>query len=172
MYFTVPLFADTSQPQTDELALLDEDDSIDPDDPEDETQEMNIPAGFRIQESKPDVLDRLLLQRGVFVRLGMGWFGGLIIQQSQQRTRHLYDYCVQLELDQSTRKMKLPLDKYRGDPDAAVGSWVLLKALVEREGYTPPTSRFWTKKVDSCPMGGCFLAPNSSTSVLMPAECS
>ena len=52
-----PLFTDTSQPQTDELALLDEDDSRDPDDPEDETQEMDIPAGFRIQESKPAVLD-------------------------------------------------------------------------------------------------------------------
>ncbi|CAB1096141.1 unnamed protein product [Ectocarpus sp. CCAP 1310/34] len=34
----------------------------------------------------------------------------------------LYGYCVQVELDQSTRKTKLPLDKYSGDPDAAVGS--------------------------------------------------
>ncbi|CAN0254749.1 unnamed protein product [Scytosiphon promiscuus] len=57
----------------------------------------------------------------------MGWFGGLITQQSQKDTRHLHDYCVQLEVDQSTRKMKFPLDKYSGDSDAAViGSWVLL----------------------------------------------
>ncbi|CAB1096599.1 unnamed protein product [Ectocarpus sp. CCAP 1310/34] len=96
---------------TDELALLDDDDSMDPQDPEDEIQGMEIPAGFRIQEAKPVALDRLLLRRGVLVRLGMGWFGGLITQQSQKDTRHLYDYCVQLELDQSTRKMKLPLDK-------------------------------------------------------------
>ncbi|CBJ33249.1 C2H2 zinc finger protein [Ectocarpus siliculosus] len=116
-----------SQSQTDELALLDEDDSMDPDDPEDETQGMEIPAGFRLQEFTPAALDRLLLQRGVLVRLGMGWFGGLIIQQSPQR--HLYDYCVQLEVDHSTRKMKLPLDKYSGDPDAAVGSWVLLESV-------------------------------------------
>ncbi|CAB1106728.1 unnamed protein product [Ectocarpus sp. CCAP 1310/34] len=116
-----------SQSQTDELALLDEDDSMDPDDPEDETQGMEIPAGFRLQEPTPAALDRLLLQRGVFVRLGMGWFGGLIIQQSPQR--HLYDYCVQLEVDHSTRNMKLPLDKYSGDPDAAVGSWVLLESV-------------------------------------------
>ena len=122
-----PLFTDTSQPQTDELALLDEDDSMDPDDPEDETQGMEIPAGFRLQEFTPAALDRLLLQRGVLVRLGMGWFGGLIIQQSPQR--HLYDYCVQLEVDHSTRKMKLPLEKYSGDPDAAVGSWVLLESV-------------------------------------------
>ncbi|CAB1116905.1 unnamed protein product [Ectocarpus sp. CCAP 1310/34] len=101
----------TSQTQTDELALLDDDDSMDPQDPEDETQGMEIPTGVRIQEVKPVALDRLLLRRGVFVRLWMGWFGGLIIQQSQQDTRHQYDYSVQLELDQSTRKMKLPLDK-------------------------------------------------------------
>ncbi|CAB1112188.1 unnamed protein product [Ectocarpus sp. CCAP 1310/34] len=79
----------TSQTQTDELALLDDDDSMDPQDPEHETQGMEIPTGFRIQEVKPVALDKLLLRRGVLVRLGMGWFEGLIIQQSQQDTRHL-----------------------------------------------------------------------------------
>ncbi|CAB1117664.1 unnamed protein product [Ectocarpus sp. CCAP 1310/34] len=124
----------TSQTQTDELALLDDDDSMDPQDPEDETQRMEVPTGFRIQEVTPVALDRLLLRRGVLVfRLGMGWFGGLIIQQSQPDTRHLYDYCVQLELDQSTRKMKLPLAKYTGDLDAAVGSWVLLESVSRSE---------------------------------------
>ncbi|CAB1100177.1 unnamed protein product [Ectocarpus sp. CCAP 1310/34] len=67
---------DISQPHTDELALLDDDDSMDPQDPEDEIQGMEIPAGFRI----PVALDRLLLRRGMLVRLGMGWFGGLITQ--------------------------------------------------------------------------------------------
>ena len=44
--FTVPFVADMSQSQTDELALLDEDDSMDPDDPEeDETQGMNGDPG-------------------------------------------------------------------------------------------------------------------------------
>ncbi|CAB1110373.1 unnamed protein product [Ectocarpus sp. CCAP 1310/34] len=66
----------------DDGALLDDDDSMDPQDPEDEIQGMEIPAGFRIQEAKPVALDRLLLRRGVLVRLGMGWFGGLITQQS------------------------------------------------------------------------------------------
>ncbi|CAB1106446.1 unnamed protein product [Ectocarpus sp. CCAP 1310/34] len=52
----------TSQIQTDELALLDDDDdSMDPQDPEDETQGMEIPTGFRIQQVKPVALDRLLL---------------------------------------------------------------------------------------------------------------
>ncbi|CAB1118359.1 unnamed protein product [Ectocarpus sp. CCAP 1310/34] len=95
---------DMSQPQTDELALLDDDDSMDPQDPEDEIQGMEIPVGFRIQEAKLVALDRLLLRRGVLVRLGMGWFGGLITQQPQKDTRHLYDYRMQLELDQSTRE--------------------------------------------------------------------
>ena len=57
----------------------------------------------------------------------MGWFGGLITRQSQERTRHIYDYLVQLHLDQSTRSMKLPLEMYGGDPDAVLGSWVLLE---------------------------------------------
>ena len=79
-------FAGISEPQSDELALLDDDDSMDPQDPEDEIQGMEIPAGFSIQEAKPVALDKMLLRRGVLVRLGMGWFGGLITQQSQQDT--------------------------------------------------------------------------------------
>ena len=57
----------------------------------------------------------------------MGWFGGLITRQSQERTRHIFDYRVQLDLDQSTRSMKLPLEMYSGNPDAVLGSWVLLE---------------------------------------------
>ncbi|CAN0429082.1 unnamed protein product [Ectocarpus sp. 12 AP-2014] len=67
-------------------------------------------------------------QCGVLVRLGMGWFGGLITRQSQRRTSHIYDYRVILEKDQLTRSMKLPLEKYSGDPEAVVRSWVLLEA--------------------------------------------
>ena len=46
---------------------------------------------------------------------------------SGEGTRHIYDYLVQLDLDQSTRSMKLPLEMYSGDPDAVLGSWVLLE---------------------------------------------
>ena len=59
---------------------------------------------------------------------------------SEGHTRHLYDYCVQLEVDQSTRKMKLPLDKYTGDSDAAVGSWVLLESIISRSGRVRRTN--------------------------------
>ena len=47
--------------------------------------------------------------------------------RDRERTRHIYDYLVQLDLDQSTRSMKLPLEMYGGDPDAVLGSWVLLE---------------------------------------------
>ena len=110
---------------------MDEDDGMDSDD---EIQAMEIPDGFRIQASTPAALDSSLLQRGVLVRLGMGWFGGMITRQSQERTLHLYDYRVHLEVDQSTRSMKLPLQRYSGDPGAVVGSWVLLeRSTVEQQ---------------------------------------
>ena len=120
----MPLYPDAPLNQDDELALLDEDDSMDP---EDEVHGMEIPGGYRLQASKPAALDSSLLQRGVLVRLDMGWFRRSITRQSQERTRHLSDYRVHLELDQSTRSMKLPLEKYTGEPDAVVGSWVLLE---------------------------------------------
>lgn len=120
----VSLYPGAPQNQDDELALLDDDDSMDP---EDEKQCMEIPDGYRLQASKPADLGSFLLQRGVLVRLGMRWFGGLITRQSQERPCHLYDYRVLLEVDQSTRSMKLPLEKYTGEPDAVVGSWVLLE---------------------------------------------
>ncbi|CAB1103676.1 unnamed protein product [Ectocarpus sp. CCAP 1310/34] len=122
---------DISKPQTDELALLDDDDSMDPQDPEDEIQGMEIPAGFRIQEANPVALDRLLLRRGVLVRLGMGWFGGLIIQEAQQDTRHLYDYylCAAGARPEYAQDEVAIIDKYSGDSDAAVSSWVLLESI-------------------------------------------
>ena len=94
-------------------------------DSDDEIQAMEIPDGFRIQASTPAALDSSLLQRGVLVRLGMGWFGGMITRQSQERTRHLYDYRVHLEVDQSTRSMKLPLQMYQRD------AWLSINGLVQ-----------------------------------------
>ncbi|CAB1104605.1 unnamed protein product [Ectocarpus sp. CCAP 1310/34] len=94
---------------------------------DEEIHAMEIPDRFRIQACTPAALDISLLQRGVLVGLGMGWFGGVITRQSQERTRHLYDYHMHLDLDQSTRSMKLPLEMYREDPDAVVGSWILLE---------------------------------------------
>ena len=69
-------FAGISEPQSDELALLDDDDSMDPQDPEDEIQGMEIPAGFIFQEAKPVALDKMLLRRGRVLVRGWAW-GGL-----------------------------------------------------------------------------------------------
>lgn len=108
----------------DPKTLLDDEDDISP---EDEAIGMVIPDGFRLQESRPAALDNSLLKRGVLVRLGMGWFGGLITRKSQERTKNVYDYRVHLEADQSVRSMKLPLAAYSTENTAAVGAWVLLE---------------------------------------------
>ena len=42
----------------------------------------------------------------------------------------MYDYCVVLERDESMRSMKLPLDLYGTDEQAALGAWVLLEANI------------------------------------------
>ncbi|CAN0469782.1 unnamed protein product, partial [Laminaria digitata] len=62
------------------------------------------------------------------LRLGMGWFRGLITRKAHTRTSHLYDFRVFLETDGSTRSLKLPLAKYSGDGAAAEGSWALLSS--------------------------------------------
>lgn len=78
----------------------------------------------------------------------MGWFGGLITRQSQQRTRQFYDYRVHFEEDQSTCSMKLPLEKYSGDPDAVMGSWVLLKGDAAQQVEGAATRAVATPGVD------------------------
>ncbi|CAB1112233.1 unnamed protein product [Ectocarpus sp. CCAP 1310/34] len=107
---TLSSYRATASGQMNELSLVDDDDSMESDD---EILAMEIPDGFRIQASTPAALDSSSPQRGVLVRLGMGWFGRVITRQSQERTRHLYDYRVHLDLDQSTRSMKLPLEMQR-----------------------------------------------------------
>ena len=101
--------------------------------PDDDAIGMVVPDGFRLQESRPAALDSFLVKRGVLLRLSMGWFGGLITRQSQERTKHVYDYRVRLAEDQSVRSMKLPLDAYSMDPNAGVGAWVLLNPNDEEQ---------------------------------------
>ncbi|CAN0112036.1 unnamed protein product, partial [Ascophyllum nodosum] len=80
--------------------------------PDDDAIGMVVPDGFRLQESRPAARDSSLVKRGVLLRLSMGWFCGLKTRQSQERTKHVYDYRVHLAEDQSVRSMKLPLDAY------------------------------------------------------------
>ena len=94
---------------------------------------MVVPDGFHLQESRPAALDSSLVRCGVLVRLSMGWFGGLITRQSQERTKHVYDYRVHLAEDQRVRSMKLPLDAYNKDPNAGVGARVMLEPNDEEQ---------------------------------------
>ena len=114
----------------DQLTLLDDDDDMSPDD---EAIGMVVPDGFRLQESRPAALDSSLVKRRMLVRLSMGWFGGLITRQSQERTKHVYDCRVHLVDDQNVGSMKLPLDAYSTDPNAGVGAWVLLEPNDEEQ---------------------------------------
>ena len=79
------------------------------------------------------------MKRGVLVKLGLGWFGGLILRRAHPPSRDVYDYRVVLHCDGSTCSMKLPLELYTTDENAGVGAWVLLE--VEAEEATVRRSR-------------------------------
>ena len=76
---------------------------------------------------RPPVLDQSSVQCGVLVKLGLGWFGGVMTRRVHQKSRHEYGYRVILHTDRSTRGMKLPLESYSTNEGASVRAWVLLK---------------------------------------------
>lgn len=73
--------------------------------------------GFRIRLRPP----LWSLQRERCACAARNGLVALADHSKEERTRYVYD----LEHDQSTRSMKLPLEMYRADTDAAPGSWVL-----------------------------------------------
>ncbi|CAB1097920.1 unnamed protein product [Ectocarpus sp. CCAP 1310/34] len=108
---------------------------------------MDIPDGFRLQASPPPTLDQSIVKRGVLVKLGLYWFGGVISRRSHPASRQEYDYRVILHCcDESTRSMKMPLESCSTDEDAAIGAWVLLEVNPKegsgrRKRVTTPTVR-------------------------------
>ena len=64
------------------------------------------------------------------MRLRLRWSGGRIARKAQERTRHVYDYRVMLEREESKRSMKLPLELCSTDEQATLGAWVLLEANI------------------------------------------
>ena len=69
-----------------------------------------------------------LVNRGVLVRLGLGWFGGVITCKAQKtQNRVEYDYRVTIDVDHSTHIMKLPPNAYSPEENSVVGAWVLLE---------------------------------------------
>ena len=107
----------------DELATMDTDDDI----ADDEVLlPLEVPARYSHVSTAPAALTRALVHQEILLRLGMGWFRGIITRRAQARTSDRYDFRVFLETDGSTRSVKLPLAKYSVDGAAAEGSWALL----------------------------------------------
>ena len=50
---------------------------------------MVVLDGFRLQASRPAALGNSSVKRGVLMRLGMWWFGGLVTRNNQERTKDL-----------------------------------------------------------------------------------
>ena len=92
-----------------------------------------VPDGYSLVSSAPAALIQNLVNQEILLRLGMGWFRGVITRKAQARTSHLYDFRVFLETDGSTRSMKLPLAEYSVDGAAAEGSWALLSRCADKD---------------------------------------
>ena len=112
----------------DELATMDTDDDV----ADDEVLlPLEVPAGYSLVSTAPAALTRTLVHQEILLRLGMGWFRGVITRKAQARTSDRYDFRVFLETDGSTRSVKLPLAKYSVDGAAAEGSWALLSRCAD-----------------------------------------
>ena len=125
---------------------------------------METPRGFRLQATKPLALDGSLVGREVIARLGLGWFGERIASETQQRTRHVYDYRVALERDESMRSMRLPLELYGTDEQAALGKWELLEANIAPLQDTP----FADLTQRAMSRSGRLLSPNVRRTDVVP----
>ena len=60
--------------------------------PEDKAIIMVVPEGFSLQDPRSPALDISLVKRGEVVRMGMGWFRGLVTRKSQKRTNNVHNY--------------------------------------------------------------------------------
>ena len=92
---------------------------------------LEVPASYSLVSTAPAALTRTLVHQEILLRLGMGWFRGVITRKAQARTSDRYDFRVFLETDGGTRSVKLPLAKYSVDEAAAEGSWALLSRCAD-----------------------------------------
>ena len=106
----------------DELATMDTDNDV----ADDEVLlPLEVPAGYSLVSTAPAALTRALVHQEILLRLGMGWFRGVITRKAQARTSDRDDFRVFLETDGSTRSVKLPLARY------SVDSWALLSRCAD-----------------------------------------
>ena len=101
---------------------------------------LEVPAGYSLVSTAPAALTRALVHQEILLRLGMGWFRGVITRKAQARTSDRYDFRVFLETDGSMRSVKIPLAKYSVDGAAAEGSWALLSRYLGRCYRAAPTT--------------------------------
>ena len=101
-----------------DLAQLDEDDDLEN---EEESQSMDVLSEVRLQKARSASLDESFLKREVLVRLGLGWFGGVISHRTQQASGRTYGYRLMLKEDQITLSVKLPLTAYSTDANVIGG---------------------------------------------------
>ncbi|CAM9949429.1 unnamed protein product, partial [Pylaiella littoralis] len=80
---------DEDNDDSDRLSQIHDDDDLAPGETE---MGMSIPDGFRLQPSPPPALDQSLVKRGVLVKLGLGWFGGVLTRRAHHGSRNNYDY--------------------------------------------------------------------------------
>lgn len=85
---------------------------------------------FQFRYLLPPALDVSLVNPGIFGRLGLTWFAAVITRKAQKKHNRLdYDYSVILNVDEITRSMKLPLNKYSAEDNSVVGVLVLLEPV-------------------------------------------
>ena len=114
----------------DELATMDTDDDVTD---YEVLLPLETPAGYSLVSTAPAALTRALVHQEILLRLGMGWFRGVITRKARARTSERYDSKVFLETDGSTRSLKLPLAKYSVNGAAAEGSWALLSRCADND---------------------------------------
>ena len=110
----------------DPLATLDDDDELAPGE---ERRGFEIPKGFRLQISPPEMIHDSLVRRGVLLCMGLGWLGGKITRRAQELTKDKYGHRVMLNEDESAYSMTLPIEEYDVNENAGVGAWVLLEPI-------------------------------------------
>ena len=78
--------------------------------------------------SPPPALDVSVVNRRIPVRLGLGWFGGVITRKARKKQNRLEYGChVILDVDFITHNIKLPLNAYSAGENSVVRAWELLE---------------------------------------------
>ena len=112
----------------DKLAIMDIDNDVAD---EEVLRPLVLHGGYSLISSVPADLTRALVNQGIMLRLGMGWFKGVIARKPQACTSDPFNFKMFIEINSSTRSVKLPLAKYSVNEAAAEESWALRSRCVD-----------------------------------------